>query len=266
MLRLYILLTLPAALFLSCGSYDEFRNFHAEECGNSYYDTEAQFCRDSKIYDKCGGYSYDPLNQKCENNNLFSKCGDEWYNPFAEFCTSDGNIIENKGEFVDIRDGKAYKYVIIGTQTWMAENLRYETLNTKCYDDNPDNCIIFGILYDWNTAKTICPSDWHLPNDKEWITLQDYVDSDASKLKANSTTWKSNKGTDDFGFTALPGGFYRYKEGFKNYGEIAGFWSATEGSVWGSAHLRYLNEYRFGLDGLYIDDSWVNVRCLKSAP
>jgi len=267
MLRFYILLALPAYLFLGCGSYDEVRSFYAEKCGDDYYDLDIQFCQNAKVYNKCGGYIYDPLNQKCENNSLSSKCGDEWYNPFSEFCTSDGNVIENKGEFIDSRDSKTYRYVIIGTQTWMAENLQYETSNTKCYDNNPDNCKIFGILYDWNTAKTICPSGWHLPNDDEWITLRDYVNSDEAKLKANSSTWKFSKGTDDFGFTALPGGFYRGDIGGFNYnGECAGFWSATEGRISGSAHLRYINNNSFGLDGLYINNSWVNVRCLKSAP
>jgi len=257
--RFYILLAVLASLFLGCIPCF----YPGEMCGDEYYDEELQFCQDGKVYDKCGGYKYNPLNQKCENDSLFSKCGGEWYNSFSQFCASDGNIIGNKGEFIDSRDGRVYKYVIIGTQTWMAENLRYETPNTKCYDNNPSNCEIYGPLYDWNTAMKVCPSGWHLPSDEEWITLKDYVDSDASKLKANSSTWKLNKGTDDFGFTALPGGFYRWDYGFKFNGECAGFWSATEGRISGSAHMRYLNEYSFGLDGFYIDNSWVNVRCIK---
>jgi len=261
--KFYIPLALLAAFLLGCGSYEESNSFYAEKCGNDYYDPDIQFCKNSKIYNKCGGIIYDSENQKCENNRLFSKCGDKWYNPFSQSCIN--KVVGNKQEFIDSRDGKAYKYVTIGTQTWMAENLRYETSNTKCYNDNPNNCEIFGKLYDWNTAMTVCPSGWHLPNDTEWITLRDYVESDAAKLKANSELWRFNKGTDEFGFTALPGGFYRADiGGFKYYGECAGFWSATEGYMYGSAHLRYLNNYSFGLDGLYINNSWVYVRCVKN--
>ncbi len=262
--KLYILLALLASLFLGCGSYEEVTSFYAEKCGKNYYNPETQSCQNYKIYEKCGGNIYDPLTQKCENNTLFSKCGNKWYNPFSEFCNSGGNITGNKGEFIDNRDGKSYKYVIIGTQTWMAENLRHETSNTKCYDNDPENCEIFGLLYDWNTAMEVCPSGWHLPNDAEWIILRDYVHSDAAKLRANNSIWSLGEGTDDFGFTALPGGFYRYNSGFEEKNITAGFWSATEGYIAGSAHFRYIKTSGFGLDGLYINNSWVNVRCIKS--
>ncbi|MDR2584176.1 MAG: fibrobacter succinogenes major paralogous domain-containing protein [Fibromonadaceae bacterium] len=256
-------------IYNKCGgmSYDPLNqkcenNNLFSKCGNDYYNQSTQFCLDAKIYDKCGGSSYDPFNQKCENDNVFSKCGNEWYNPSSQACIN--NVVGNKEEFKDSRDDKTYKYVKIGTQTWMAENLQYETSNTKCYNDNPDNCKIFGILYDWNTAKKVCPAGWHLPNDEEWVRLGDYAGDNAAKLKANSSFWEFSKGTDDFGFTALPGGFYRGDNGgFRYYGECACFWSATEGRISGSAHMRYLNNYSFGLDGNYIHNSWVNVRCIK---
>jgi uncharacterized protein (TIGR02145 family) len=305
MLRFYILLALPAPFLLGCGSYAEVSSFLAEECGKSYYDPKVQFCQDfeiydkcggssydplnqkcennrifpkcgssyynqatqfcqnAKIYDKCGGYSYDPLNQKCENNRLFSKCGNEWYDSFSKFCTKEGNLIESKGEFIDSRDDRVYKYVAINTQIWMAENLRYETLNTKCYDDNPDNCKTYGILYDWNTAKTICPSGWHLPSDTEWFTLRNFATD--VKLMANSVLWESGKGTDEFGFAALPGGYFRHEGYFLNIEKQAIFWSATAGTYAGSAHVHHitLQSGIRDIDGLYTDNSWVYVRCLK---
>jgi uncharacterized protein (TIGR02145 family) len=240
-----------------------------------------QFCNESTIFDKCNGNEYDPAiygccfstnifalaSQKCEDDVLFYKCGDEWYNAFLKYCI-DGtleDIFINEKEFIDGRDNRMYKYVLIGTQIWMAENLQYETSNTKCYDNNPDNCKIYGILYDWNTAKTICPFGWHLPDDAEWNALENFVGSSnaGTRLKANSDIWISNKGTDDFGFTALPGGFY--KNGFEQMRGIAGFWSATAGNSAGSAHFRYFSYLNntLNLDGFYVDTGWAYVRCIK---
>jgi len=224
MLRSCILLAFLASLFLGCGSYEEVNDFSAKKCGNGdYYDVEKQFCREGKIYDKFSGYRY----------------------------------------FTDVRDNRVYKYVNIGAQMWMAENLRYETSNTKCYDDDPENCRIFGILYDWNTAKIICPSGWHLPNDTEWFTLRNLATD--LELMSNNSNWKYGSGTDNFGFTALPGGCYRHEGYFLDINENAIFWSATAGSYAGSAHTHVITS-KPGIreiDGLYTDNSWANVRCLK---
>jgi len=264
--RFYILLVMLAPLFFGCIIYLYPEEIPEEMCGNEYYEEGLQFCQDQQIYEKCSGYKYDPLNQKCENDSLFSKCGDAWYNAFSEFCDSDGNIIVgDKGEFADIRDGKAYKYAIIGTQTWMAENLRYETSNTKCYDDDPSNCEIYGILYDWNTAKKACPFGWHLPSEAEWFMLRKVADNDDTKLMANDVLWTSGEGTDEFGFTALPGGYYRHEGYFLNIGESAVFWSTTAGSSSGSAHGAIFSPMSWVKEivGLYTNNSWVNVRCIK---
>jgi uncharacterized protein (TIGR02145 family) len=231
-------------------------------CGDEHvsYDPATQFCKENAIYDKCDGAEYDPSEQICENNTVLLKCGEKLYDPSLAHC--DNNIVKDKETFIDERDGITYKYVIIGAQVWMAENLRYETINTKCYDNNPDNCKIFGILYDWNAAKTVCPQGWHLPNDAEWNVLGRNAET---KLKANSELWISGKGTDDLGFTALPGGYYRSGY-FLRIREEAAFWSATAGSSTGSAHMRFLSYIRGSLllDGLYINNSWANVRCLKN--
>jgi uncharacterized protein (TIGR02145 family) len=231
-------------------------------CNNAIFTLATQFCfyADYNVYDKCNGIEYNPLEQICEEGIAFLKCEDEWYDPSLAYC--DSNIVKDKETFIDNRDGREYKYVIIGEQTWMAENLRYVTPNAKCYDNNPDNCEIYGILYDWNTANVACPLGWHLPNDAEWNMLGR---NSETKLKANSELWISGKGTDDFGFTALPGGYYRSSY-FLRIREEAAFWSATAGSSTGSAHMRFLSYVRESLllDGLYINNSLANVRCIKN--
>jgi len=158
----------------------------------------------------------------------------------------------------------SFDTVVIGSQTWMAENLRYEAENVACYDNDIENCNIFGVLYDWETAKTICPAGWHLPSDMEWSILADFAGSNVgTKLKADSKLWISGEGTDDYGFNALPGGFYRNY--FEEIGETAGFWSATAGYQFGSAHFRYV---KYSNDKLNIAGFWINrtmayVRCVK---
>jgi uncharacterized protein (TIGR02145 family) len=167
-----------------------------------------------------------------------------------------------KGTFTDSRDGKSYKTVNIGTQTWMAENLNYNASDSKCY-----NCATYGRLYDWATAKTACPSGWLLPNQDEWNTLSSYVESDKGctncafkHLKATSG-WNSNfNGTDSYGFSALPGGIGLSDGRFSDAGDFGYWWSATEyyGISRGTFHNSFANNW-------HIDDRdyLLSVRCLQ---
>jgi uncharacterized protein (TIGR02145 family)/uncharacterized repeat protein (TIGR02543 family) len=156
-----------------------------------------------------------------------------------------------KTPFTDSRDGKTYQKVTIGTQTWMAENLNYEAAGSRCYDDDETNCDTYGRLYDWLTAmngassssaspsgvRGACPVGWHLPSNAEWWTLIDYVravvgGADGTKLKSSEYwTYDANTpaGTDDFGFSALPGGMYDSR-GAEFYSNLGRWWTATENS------------------------------------
>jgi len=175
------------------------------------------------------------------------------------------------GDFItDARDGIKYKITKIGTQTWMAENLRYKTKSyyEACYgkdatgvtsDSLAKNCDTYGMLYDWSTAlisdeycnsrlcnptvgfkyNGICPEGWHLPEVDEWLTLFDFV-GDKTLLRANSSLY-GDRGLDNpdpFGFSALPGG-YRGSDGFVGLGNYGVFWSATESDK--------LNAYGFSI-------------------
>jgi uncharacterized protein (TIGR02145 family) len=123
----------------------------------------------------------------------------------------------NNKDLTDARDGKKYKIVTIGTQTWMAENLNYNANGSKCYDNKTANCQKYGRLYNWETARLVCPKGWHLPGEEEWDALIQYVNPSCSLigtcynggklLKATSGWNRNGNGTDAYGFTALPGGF-----------------------------------------------------------
>jgi uncharacterized protein (TIGR02145 family) len=116
--------------------------------------------------------------------------------------------------FTDKRNGKTYKTVRIGAQNWMAENLNYEAVGSKCYDNKPRNCIKYGRLYDWSMAmgvdkkfnknrlggsdagrQGVCPAGWHLPSNEEWQVLIDFAGGKevaGKKLKAKEgwVEWK----------------------------------------------------------------------------
>lgn len=159
-------------------------------------------------------------------------------------------------EFVECADpdGKNYSVVKIGDQTWMAENLAYlpsvspSILGSDLavfyyvYGYEGDsvneaktvpNWTIYGTLYNWEAAKTVCPTGWHLPSDTEWNTLAFYLDPAIAgcKMKESGIShWATPNecAANSTGFTALPGGFRYYWDGpFFNLGEYTYFWSST---------------------------------------
>jgi uncharacterized protein (TIGR02145 family) len=133
--------------------------------------------------------------------------------------------------FTDSRDGKAYRKVTIGKQTWMAENLNYAASDSKCYGNNSSNCEKYGRLYNWPTAMSACPAGWHLPSDAEWKTLEYSVGGSKTagkKLKSKTGWYNNGNGTDDVGFSALHGGYGSSGGSFSNAGLSGGWWSTTE--------------------------------------
>jgi len=167
---------------------------------------------------------------------------------------------------VDARDSQVYKTVQIGAQCWMEENLNIGVkipginamtnngiIEKYCYGDVVDSCEVYGGLYQWDEMmqyaispgiKGICPSNWHLPTDDEWCTLEQYVDpaivcdipgwrgvDGGGKLKeAGTAHWTPpNTGaTNSSGFTALAGGVRNNSTGVINgLFYYAYFWSSS---------------------------------------
>ena len=117
------------------------------------------------------------------------------------------NIYSQNSEILtDTRDGKSYKTVVIGTQTWMAQNLDFECKGSFC-----NYCDKFGRLYKYNVALKACPSGWHLPNDAEWQAMIDFLGGNSvagGKLKVTNMWSTPNTGaSNSSGFSALPAGY-----------------------------------------------------------
>ena len=166
--------------------------------------------------------------------------------------------------FKDGRDGKSYNYVEIGTQKWMAENLNFEVTGSKCYDNSPDSCAKYGRLYDWAMAMGlpsdcnkescsnlidtphpgICPNNWHIPTRNEWDTLVNFVGAKAGTKLKSEAGWNSSNnvplGTDDYGFSALPGGYFdnSYSSDYFSYVGSSGYWWSVTGTEYSAGSAR----------------------------
>lgn len=145
--------------------------------------------------------------------------------------------------FIDGRDGTVYKTIKIGNQTWMAENLNFNTFpvlfegkpsissDSWCYDGNSVNCSKYGRLYIWKKAVDVCPTGWHLPSDAEWSILTDYLgwEGVAGKKLKSQTGWNESNtsATNESGFSALPGGF-GISTRSSGAGETGFWWTSSE--------------------------------------
>jgi len=173
---------------------------------------------------------------------------------FITMCS----IAQTNETFKDTRDSKVYKTVKVGTQTWMAENLNYAPgSGSWCYDNNASNCTKYGRLYNWNTARDICPKGWVLPSQSDFELLLNSVGGSGSK------SYHTLKEGGSSGFSALFGG-WRYNNG--SYYDIAtdGYWWSSSDEDDGSAWI--LDISGGSQTAEMRDEDWelgFSVRCLK---
>jgi uncharacterized protein (TIGR02145 family) len=187
------------------------------------------------------------------------------------------------GSFTDSRDGNIYKWVKIGNQVWMAENLRFKAdSGSWCWENKEEYCAVKGRFYDWETALKAAPQGWHLPSDEEWkkmeialgLTAEQAdaegfrIDNDsllAGKIKLLEAWPEQYQGqgiiiTNETGFSAIKTGFYANDE--FTHETYTGWWTASDsGSYAWIRHIgffdntigRVLNRKRFAFP----------VRCVK---
>jgi uncharacterized protein (TIGR02145 family) len=173
------------------------------------------------------------------------------------------------GTFTDGRDGQKYKTVKIGKQTWMAQNLNYQTKDGSwCYNDSASYCKQYGRLYDWKTAKTVCPKGWKLPSRRDWDKL---VATAGKKLKSKSgwNHWddgSSGNGTDEYGFSALPGGRRSSDGDFNLAGYRSRWWTATEYDASYAYYRGMYHNYDFVYEYSNVKSNGFSVRCVADSP
>ena len=194
-------------------------------------------------------------------------------------------------------ENNTYKTVTIGTQTWMAENLKVTKYNDgtaipnitdntqwsnlttgawSYYNNDVANNAKYGKLYNWyalskisNGNKNVCPTGWHVPTDAEWTVLTDYLGGESvagGKMKeVGTTSWNSpnTDATNTSLFTGLPGG-YRYNSG--GYGSIGNdgyWWSSTENNTYYAWYRTLFNVHGDTYRNSNYKKFGLSVRCLR---
>jgi uncharacterized protein (TIGR02145 family) len=213
--------------------------------------------------------------------------------PFTTLMKTDEEII------TDI-EGNAYTTITIGSQKWLAENLKTTTYNTglaipsgayRWYNnDSATYGNLYGALYKWSTVSTgnLCPSGWHVPDTDELTAMEHFLIANGynydgttagnkiAKALASTTHWNSSSlagapGNTDFpeyrnktGFTALPGGSCSETGFFGDLGDQASIWSASEYNS-GVAHfwLLYTQSSAVGKFSASKNDG-LSVRCVEN--
>lgn len=226
-----------------------------------------------------------------KNNYSYYKCTAEGWSFTTEKL--------NQGTMIDERDGHKYKTIGIKSQMWMAENLNYaDSANylsmlgkSWCQDVwyNKDSCVKYGRYYSWSATidsiywekqgmtcgfaedveelqcslpekvQGICPDSWHVPSSSEWKTLYSVMGNNYKAMQAKGfPEWKN--ATDEYGFSALPAGYYSFGFEYNSVGNRTYFWSTSQGVS--DASSWYLNEKEAYLVGVG-KGLRGSVRCIK---
>lgn len=178
-------------------------------------------------------------------------------------CLSSAAIsVPVTGTFMDSRDHQTYRTVLVGSKTWMAQNLNYKVEGSECYDGSTENCKKYGRLYTFEAALKACPAGWHLPENEEWTMFKSFIEDSDGKEEAWVSLKSRDKwdGSDRYGFDVVPAG--KATDGFYDLGVSAHFWSATEedGDAYGW-HLAPPGDFSRDFD---ISSNMYSVRCLRN--
>jgi uncharacterized protein (TIGR02145 family) len=139
---------------------------------------------------------------------------------------------QGQSKFTDKRDGNVYSTMQIAGNTWMTENLRFIGKSGSDFFDNDSNNIpVYGVLYEWKTAVTSCPSGWRLPTGPEFQTLINHFEA--------KTSWRRNA-SDPMSFGIQLGGMQDYEGTFSEMDESGYYWTSTEYDKTNAEYFSYL--------------------------
>ena len=168
------------------------------------------------------------------------------------------------GEYLDIRDSLVYRTVQIGEQVWIAQNLNHYTVNSYCYADKDVNCLLYGRLYDWESARSICPEGWHLPDTLDFNILRDYAIENNGGIGVGTSLMHGR--SDKFGFSSLAhGGYKPGKDGICGDNDADFFWTTIETAEKNKyAEVRGFRSKKDYMIYSSLKKEWfLSVRCIK---
>ncbi|WP_406538318.1 fibrobacter succinogenes major paralogous domain-containing protein [Fibrobacter sp.] len=295
-LKKFLTIGFVAAVFFACGD-------NGSSAADSDEESSSSVCEDcdgsssSKAKSSSSIKKSSSSSAMAKSSSSFAKSSSSSKAKSSSSSSDSVNYVDPstvvKGTMTDSRDGKVYKTVTIGTQTWMAENLNHRVTKSYCYESESSNCAKYGQLYTWAAAmdsagtwtengkgcgfngfcsktypvRGVCPKGWHLPTDEEWETLFSAVggSNTAGEMLKSTGGWVSDgNGTDDYSFAALPAGERDYDWNHKNEGRFAKFWSSNDEYRYtaGGMYLKYSVDSAH-IAGAFNKKDAISVRCLK---
>jgi uncharacterized protein (TIGR02145 family) len=218
------------------------------ECGK-IRDTGHEVSADCGMCSKCGSTFSDEAHDWSKDCDKCARCGKKRENQHSwthncEKCSKCGVIRSNmhhlqngicqvcgQGSYIDPDDGSTHKILKIGDQVIMASNLAKIPSKGKywVYDDNEDNKVEYGLLYDLEAARSLAPSGWHLPSKAEWEAVHAFLGGDDKKV------YKEMKSGGATGFNNVLGGERLSRGAFNSLRASGNYWSDTaenEKEVW----------------------------------
>lgn len=211
--------------------------------------------------------------------------------PSSSFSKSDlFNPDITYGEMTDSRDGKIYRTIDFAGSTWMAENLNYADSsknpllkgNSRCYDDDPNECEIFGRLYAHPAAMNdaqcgytfscnlgsghiqgICPDGWHIPTKKEAEELESRLASNDGKTAKSSYGWEASyRGTNTSGLSFTGAGILS-GETFSGKGVYTSLWAYNASTTGSPYYLMIQGSGLVTVTNIGGTKPFYSVRCIK---
>ena len=285
-LKKFLMVAVVAAVLVACGGN---RNSEAHPDGESSLSKnvilssgEGSCCNSSSVI--AGDTIYDTrqlvdLLVELDSKELQSSNSRSSSSAFVAYVAPTTVI---KGTMTDERDGKIYKTVKIGTQTWMAENLNYESANSFCYNDSAEYCAKYGRTYTWAVAidsagtwsangkgcgscveglgyfiasctptypvRGVCPEGWHLPDTTEWKTLFTAVGGrlNAGEMLKSTSGWNDNRGENGNGIDAYS--FAAFPTVCKHFKKGYFGYDGEDAHFWSSSQHSGSNAYFIRLD------------------
>jgi uncharacterized protein (TIGR02145 family) len=165
---------------------------------------------------------------------------------------------QQTGTFTDKRDSKTYKTVKIGNQTWMAENLAYyNTDGCWAYENNNSNLAKYGYLYNWETAKNVCPAGWHLPTKEEFEAFLTSIGGSGPQ------SYSALIASGSSGFSVTFGGCRGGNGEFNLLNTFTLFWSSTVFNTEDACNLGMGSSKEGAIIGTIYKDAGLSVRCIR---